>query len=261
MPHLLNVWPSITARLHRARRILALFDYDGTLTPIAPRPQDAILPQLTRQQLTALTTHPQYTVGIITGRSLPDITALTPHIPALIRAGNHGMEISGPNLQFTHPGALAARPALSQIRAALTANLAPIPGAIIEDKTLTLTVHYRATPPHLTPQVDAITTAAAAPYLQTGQLRLTRGKMVIEIRPQIPWHKGQALEKIRNSCPDQPLTIYFGDDQTDEDAFRAAQAINGIAVFIGPPRQNTQALHQLESPQELSQTLQLLLDE
>ena len=44
MPHLLNVWPSITARLRRAGRILALFDYDGTLTPIAPRPQDAILP-------------------------------------------------------------------------------------------------------------------------------------------------------------------------------------------------------------------------
>ena len=67
MPHLLNVWPAITAQLQRANRILALFDYDGTLTPIAPRPQDAILPDETRQRLTTLTNHPRYTVGLVSG--------------------------------------------------------------------------------------------------------------------------------------------------------------------------------------------------
>ena len=260
MPHLLNVWPAITAQLQRANRILALFDYDGTLTPIAPRPQDAILPQETHQRLTALTNHPRYITCLVSGRSLTDLETLT-NIPNLIRAGNHGLEIRGPNLTFTHPGALTARNALTQLHATLTTALAPIPGIIIEDKTLTLTVHYRTAPPTRVNEIDAIVTAAATPHLQSGQLRLTRGKMVIEIRPALPWHKGKAIEKIRQSHPDQPLPIYFGDDQTDEDGFRATQAMGGIAVFIGPPRQTTNALHRLESPQEVSETLQLLLEQ
>ena len=261
MPHLLNVWPAITAQLQRANRILALFDYDGTLTPIVPRPQDAILPPETRQRLTALTNHPCYLTGLVSGRSLTDLETLTGGIPNLIRAGNHGLEIRGPNLTFTHPGALTARNALAQLHATLTTALAPIPGIIIEDKTLTLTVHYRAAPQPQAHEIDAQVTAAANPHLQTGHLRLTRGKMVIEIRPAVPWHKGKAIEKIRQSHPDHPLPIYFGDDQTDEDGFRATQAMGGLAVFIGPSRQTTAALHRLESPQEVSETLQLLLEQ
>ena len=221
MPHLLNVWPAVRARLRRAGRILALFDYDGTLTPIAPRPQDAILPDQTRQRLTALANHPRYLTGLVSGRRLTDLESLTAGIPNLIRAGNHGLEIRGPNLNFTHPEALTARDALSRIHSTLTAALAPIPGAIVEEKTLTLTIHYRAVPPPQAPQVDALVTQAAAPHTQSGHLRLTRGKMVIEVRPAIPWHKGKAIETIRNSHPDHPFLIYFGDDQTDEDGFQA----------------------------------------
>ena len=260
MPHLLNVWPAINAQLQRANRILALFDYDGTLTPIAPRPQDAILPPETRQRLTALTNHPRYITGLVSGRSLTDLETLT-SIPNRIYAGNHGLEIRGPNLTFTHPGALPARNALAQLHATLTTALSPIPGIIIEDKTLTLTVHYRAAPQSRIPQIDAQVTAAANPHTESGNLRLTRGKMVIEIRPALPWHKGKAIEKIRKLFPDHPLPIYFGDDQTDEDGFQATQAMGGLAVFIGPPRQTTAALHRLESPQEVSETLQLLLQQ
>ncbi len=271
MPHLLNIWPSITARLLKKPengRILALFDYDGTLTPIAARPEDALLPPETQQQLTALAAHPRCIVGIVSGRSLADLTALA-DIPNLIYAGNHGMEIRGPGLNFTHPDAITARAALERTQSTLAAALSHIPGIIIEDKGLTLTVHYRApvnaAPDNqrqaLTREVDAAVTSAAAHYVETGQLRLTRGKMVLEVRPAIPWDKGKAIEKIRENYNDRPIPLYFGDDRTDEDGFRAVQQMGGLAVFVGPPRQSTTALHQLESPKEVSQTLRLLLEE
>jgi trehalose 6-phosphate phosphatase len=53
--------------------------------------------------------------------------------------------------------------------------------------------------------------------------------------------------------------MFFGDDETDEDGFVAVQNAGGLAVYVGPPRQNTKALHQLESPAEVGQTLALLV--
>ena len=56
----------------------------------------------------------------------------------------------------------------------------------------------------------------------------------------------------------QDCVMFFGDDRDDESGFAAVQEMNGIAVCIGPPRQDTKALHQLESPAEVAQVLELL---
>lgn len=260
MAHLLNVWPSVRARLFRAGRILLLFDYDGTLTPIAARPEDALLPEQARERLTALAAHRRCIAGIVSGRSLADLSALA-GIPGLIHAGNHGMEIRGPGLDFTHPQAIAAREVLDQVHAALADALAHIPGVLVEHKGLTLSVHYRGAPEPLAGGVSSVVTEIAEPYVASGQLRLTRGKMVAEVRPAIPWDKGKAIEKIREGFAGHPLPVYFGDDQTDEDGFRAAQGMGGLAVFVGEPRQGTLALHQLDSPDEVSETMRLILEE
>ena len=95
-------------------------------------------------------------------------------------------------------------------------------------------------------------------YASDGQVKITRGKKVLEVRPNISWGKGEAIEKIRQDCGDSPVPMFFGDDQTDEDGFAVVQNANGIAVYIGPPRQETKALHQLESPAEVAQVLALL---
>ena len=265
MAHLLNIWPAVSARLLRAGRILLLFDYDGTLTPIVARPEDALLSDEVRERLAALAAHPRCIAGIVSGRSLADLSGLA-DVPGLIYAGNHGMEIQGPELEFTHPQAVAARAALELMQSMLTDSLAHVPGIIVEDKGLTLTVHYRATPEPLAGEVDSLVTEVAKPYAESGQLRLTRGKMVVEVRPAIPWDKGKAIEKIREVCHsresgNRPFPVYFGDDRTDEDGFRAVQGMGGLAVFVGEPRQGTVALHQLESPAEVSETLRLLLEE
>ena len=266
MAHLLNVWPSFCARLRRVERILLQFDYDGTLTPIAPRPEDALLPREARERLTALAAHPRCIAGIVSGRSLADLAVLA-NIDGLIHAGNHGMEIRGPGLEFTHPEAVAAREVLAQVQAALAGALGHVPGVLVEDKGLTLSVHYRGTPEPLAGEVDDVVAATAGPYIESGQLRLTRGKMVVEVRPAIAWDKGKAIEKIyRHSCEgwnpnDRPFPVYFGDDRTDEDGFRVVQDMGGLAVFVGEPRQGTAALHQLDSPDEVWETMRLILEE
>ena len=260
MAHLLNVWPAVSARLLREERALLLFDYDGTLSPIVARPEDALMPPGVRRSLAALVGHPRYIVGIVSGRSLDDLAGRA-GIPGIILAGNHGMEIRGPGLEFTHDGAVAARETLGEVKNRLADALAAIPGIIVEDKGLTLTVHYRATPASLTDDVDAIVSEVAKPLVENGDLRLTRGKMVIEVRPNIPWDKGKAIERIRAEFGDSPYPVYFGDDRTDEDGFRMVQAMGGLAVFVGESREGTVALHQLDSPEEVADTLRLLLEE
>ena len=266
MAHLLNIWPSVNARLRRAGRILLLFDYDGTLTPIAQRPEDALLPEEVREQLTALAAHPRCIAGIVSGRSLADLAVLA-NIEGLIHAGNHGMEVRGPGLEFTHPQAVYARDVLNQVQATLADVLAHVPGVFVEDKGLTLSIHFRATPEPLASVVDGVVAATAEPYIESGQLRLTRGKMVVEVRPAIAWDKGKAIEKLHRhsreseKLADGPFPLYFGDDRTDEDGFRTVQELGGLAVFVGEPRQGTVALHQLDSPDEVSETMRLILEE
>ena len=260
MAHLLNVWPSVSSRLRLAKKVLLLFDYDGTLTPIVARPEDAQLSEEVTRALASLAAQPRYIVGIVSGRSLADLELLA-DIPGMIHAGNHGMEIRGPGLDFTHPGALAAREVLDQVEGRLVDALKDIPGIIVEHKGLTLTVHFRSVPGERAGDVESVVAAATASYVEGGALRLTHGKMVVEVRPNVQWDKGRAIEKIREECGDLPFLVYFGDDRTDEDGFKVVQDEGGVAVFVGGARQGTVALHQLESPTEVAETLRLLLED
>ena len=259
MAHLLNIWPSVSARLNRADRVLLLFDYDGTLTPIVQRPDDALLSAEVRRLLGSLAANPRYVAGIVSGRSLEDLATIA-DIPGLIHAGNHGMEIRGHGMDFVHPEAVAARSILDEVERRLSVAFGDVPGVIVEHKGLTLTVHYRAVAEGRIADIESGVAAVASPYVEGGDVRLTLGKMVTEVRPAISWDKGRAIQKIREECGDSPIPVYFGDDRTDEDGFRVVQAMDGIAVFVGEPRQGTVALHQLESPREVEETLRLLAE-
>lgn len=276
MAHLLNTWPAVARRLRNAGRVLLLFDYDGTLTPIVARPELARLAPAVRETLARLASGDKFIVGLVSGRSLADLRTLlavpgpadgpgvpdapgVDDIPGLLLAGNHGFEISGPGIEFVHPEAAALRPALDDAFDRLQPIAAATPGAMVEHKGLSLTAHYRGVAPEQADGLERVVEAAVAPLVAAGQLRITRGKMVREIRPNLPWHKGRAIAYIHSRYPEAPLPVYFGDDVTDEDGFVAAQELGGLAVFVGPPRDGTHALHQLDSPQEVAQTLQLLL--
>jgi len=257
MPHLLNVWTSVSRKLAGAARVLLLFDYDGTLTPIVARPEAATLSDETRQSLSTLAGMDRFIVGVVSGRGLGDLEAMV-SVPGLIYAGNHGLEMRGGGMDFVHPEALGIEASLVEVARLLEHELATVPGVVVDNKRLTLTVHFRNAPDSYGPQVDATVGAVTAPYVQAGQLKITRGKKVVEVRPNLDWGKGKAIEKIREFCGDSPLPVFFGDDQTDEEGFAAAQDAGGIAVFVGADRDSTVALHRLDSPAEVGEVLSLL---
>lgn len=258
MPHLLNVWPSVASRLAAVPQVLLLSDYDGTLSPIVARPELAVLPPETRQALAGLSAHPRFRVGIVSGRGLSDLRERV-DLPGIIYAGNHGLEIAFANQAFIHPRAANLRPVLERAALDLRERLDTYGGVIVEDKGMTLSVHYRQASPEAIPEIrhafDEVISAASPE-----DIRVTQGKMVLEVRPNIQWGKGQAIGKVLETASRDTLPIFFGDDLTDEDGFQVVQDANGIAVFVGPARQPTRAAYRVDSPREVAETLRLLLN-
>ena len=259
MPHLLNIWPTVSRQLVSSPRVLLIFDYDGTLTPIVARPEVALLPEEARRCLIELAGNQRFVVGVVSGRALAELKELIA-IPGLVYAGNHGLEMSGLGMDFVHPEATGFIESMTKVASELGQKLKDVPKLLIQDKKLTLSVHFRNTPDSYAEKVDCAVKSVVEPYSSAGRLKITRGKKVIEVRPNIDWGKGEAIEKIHQDCGDNPVPMFFGDDQTDEDGFDVVQKANGIAVYIGPPREPTKALHHLESPEEVAQVLALLVE-
>ena len=257
MPHLLYLWPSVSQMLRQAGRVLLLFDYDGTLTPIVDHPDLAALAPGTKELLAGLSRDERFILGIISGRSLDDVRGRV-GVSGLVYAGNHGLEIQGPDLDFTHPAAGELRETQGRVYARLGEELVDAPGVILEDKGLTLSLHYRLTPREYVDTVEAIFAATVAPFLAEGQVMVARGKKVLEVRPRVPWNKGTAIAKIAEPYRSSAVTVFFGDDVSDEDGFAVVQEGEGIAVMVGPAGQPTQARYRVDSPQEVVETLKLL---
>ena len=240
--------------------VLLLLDFDGTLSDIAPRPEDATLRPGNADLLESLNRKPGFTVGVISGRSLENVRQRV-SVPGLVYGGNHGLEIDGPRLQYLHPNAAAAIAHFAELTALLNASLAEIPGAHVENKTLTLTVHYRQTPAEHHARVASIVDDAARPAIAAGRIRLADAKAAIELRPAIDWNKGRALELIRSRLAPNAFPIYIGDDATDEDAFAAAQTAGGCGIFVGPADSPTRARYRLDSPAAVTNALADLASE
>ncbi|PKB79886.1 MAG: trehalose-phosphatase [SAR202 cluster bacterium Io17-Chloro-G9] len=258
MPHLLYLWPQVSQKLRQAGRVLLVFDYDGTLTPIVDRPDLALLAAETRALLAALNRDDRFLLGIISGRSLDDVRGKV-GVDGLVYAGNHGLDINGPGLDFIHPAADELRETQGRVYTRLLEMLADAPGVILEDKGLTLSLHYRLTPEEHIGNVEELFGATVAPFLLEGQLRVSRGKKVLEVRPAGPWNKGTAITKIKETYGRSAVTVFFGDDVTDEDGFAVVQDEgDGIAVLVGPAGQPTQAMYRVDSPEEVVDTLKLL---
>lgn len=246
--------PDLLARIARQPAVLLLLDFDGTLSEIVPRHENATLRPGNAGLLKALLRKPGYTVGVISGRELSDVSSRV-GVPGLVYAGNHGLEICGPHLEYRHPDVAAIIPALSETAARLAYGLTDVPGALVENKTLSLTVHFRRTPADRHELVAAIFEDVVKPLIDDGLCRVTSGKAVLELRPTVDWHKGRALEFIRSRLSPGAFPIYIGDDATDEDAFAAAQDAGGCGIFVGPAGSPTRARYRLGSPAVVSNAL------
>lgn len=246
---------SLALAFRGAGRILLCCDFDGTLVPIADHPESCSLAPEVREVLVALSQTPRVNVAIVSGRSLADLRGCIGS-DDVAYAGNHGLEIDARGGNFRHPAALATRPELEAVIHLLRRDLGPFPGVWVEDKGLSASVHFRLADPAQVPQVMTRIDEAVSQAVETNALVLRAGKSVREVRPSVDWNKGSAVRWLadRLSPAGTPtLTVYLGDDDTDEDAFRSI-ACTGIGIRIGD-RSETVAKYMIPDPTSVHQFL------
>jgi trehalose-phosphatase len=266
LEHLLSVWSEVVKQLRGARHVLLLTDYDGTLTPIVDRPEMANLAEDTRRSIRSLARQRRFTLGVISGRALGDLKDKV-GISGIIYAGNHGLEIEGPGISFVNPVAEELKPILGIMHYVLSRALGTIRGVFVENKGLSLSIHYRLVEERRAREVERIVKQVVGGAEAAGQARITSGKKVYEVRPAVIWDKGKAVKLLVKRCGKGGrnsglLPIYVGDDLTDEDGFRVIENyVNGISVFVGEEGQPTTARYFLKSPVEVATFLDMLLEQ
>lgn len=198
---------------------LLVFDYDGTLAPIVDEPACADMREQTRDLLTGLS-H-RFDVAIISGRSRRDVLGFLEGITLVDVIGNHGAEVYGS----------APRVAVDRIfvwQKILERRLAGHEGLVIEDKGLSLSVHYRRSSD---PAATEAAIRSAARDLPGA--RLVGGKFVVNVVIDNVADKGLALLRLMARLG-SPRAVYVGDDETDEDVFRRCARPEILRIRIGP---------------------------
>jgi trehalose-phosphatase len=229
--------------------MMVALDFDGTLSPIVARPEDAALLPGFSAALAGLVARRDTVAAVVSGRGLSDVRRRI-GLNAVYYAGNHGFEIEGPETRRVHEAAARARPDLERCVDALRSALADEPGTEVEDKGWTLSIHYRRAERE---GAEARVRSAVHEHCRRPGLRVTGGKKVFEVRPDVRWDKGYATRFLIDVVAgDGELpAIFIGDDRTDEDAFRVVRELGGGIVVGDPPPADTHAVAWLRGPSEV----------
>jgi len=222
--------------------VLVAFDYDGTLAPIAARPEDAHMRPATRRLLASVAS--AYPTIVISGRALADVTTMLSSVPLWYVYGNHGLEPAGPRTDAPAD----TRAWVAQLAPRLPAEL----GVRIEDKGHTLTLHFRGVPDR-----DRALAGIEAAVQALPDVSVLRGKEAINLLPRSAGNKGVALMQALKTFACQQA-IYVGDEETDEAAFTAG-GDRTLAIRI-EPSERSRARYHLGSQLDIDIFLRTLLD-
>lgn len=234
-----------------------VFDYDGTLAEIAPRPEAAHISDETREQLLRLAHSGRAHVALITGRSLESLLEVAGPLTGLTLATNGGLRITEAGREWIQPDAAALVPDLQALIEELKPIVARWPGAFIEDKRLSFTVHFRLAEeagPELTRLVSKAVSRSG------GRLRMLPGKMSVEVQPNVAWDKGRALTTLLDQWNVGSRAAFFGDDTIDEPAFVALRERGGLTCCIVSEHRPTAAEFLLPGVREMNVVLRALSD-
>jgi trehalose 6-phosphate phosphatase len=248
----------LAGNIRSAKKVLLFTDFDGTIVAIKDRPSEYFLDPAVGRTLSVLSGQDRIAVGIISGRELKDLRTRV-GIDGIAYAGNHGLEIEGPGFAFREPNAVRLIKELQGLVSNLSQMIAGIPGVWIQDKGLSISIYYRKMNPADVQRLFEMVRKAASPHLKEQKVVLRAGKMVLEIRPDVDWHKGKAvawLTKKLSPIRIEPLVIYLGDDDTDEDVFAAWPGAITVSVGVNP---DTLANYSVLDPNEVHAFLRWLL--
>jgi trehalose 6-phosphate phosphatase len=208
-------------------RVALFLDLDGVLAPIVARPEE-VRPEAVRTRLMqALQTALGGRLAVISGRTIADLDRILDGAVAS-QAGVHGLE-----RRLDHGPVWRAEPspALSKAKAAFEAIVQAWPGAVVEEKGVSVGIHFRAAPAALSAVRETIERLTPA-----DDLVAQWGHMVAELRTPGP-DKGDALTAFMAEPPFVGARpVFVGDDLTDEHGFAAAAAAGGFGVLVGPAR-------------------------
>ncbi len=243
-----SAWPEVIARIRDADHRLLLLDFDGTLVGLRRHPDDVRFSERGRKILRRLIGHKNLTMAVVSGRELEKIQALV-GVEGIRYVGLHGAERAG---ETTVPSIAARLMVEAALKAAQT-GLASLRGIEIEDKHLSFAVHYRGARQPATEAASRVVADIVA--TSNDKLRILCGKKVWEVLPREFPGKGVAVLELFAQLPEKKIAIYFGDDQTDEEAFSVLPG--QITVNVGGAG-NTHASFYVQSPSEVLQFLSRL---
>ena len=244
-----GITKNLKKKIINSRKIIFFLDYDGTLVPIRRKPQYAIISPKRRQVLKHLAAQSWAKVYIISGRTLKNVMQLV-RVRQLGYAGNHGFELFDKYLQLNNKKVKAAKKVIAEIYRRLKADL-KYKGMILENKTYTLSIHYRMIKKRSVEKFKNDVYNITANYLNKKNIVITTGKKVIEIRPDIAWNKGSIVRWLVTHIKGKSkFPIYIGDDTTDEDAFKALKR-SGYTAVVSKTKRKSAARFRLKSTEEV----------
>ena len=234
------------AALVRAPALFA-FDFDGTLAPIRPRPDDVHVSATIALRLEKLAR--LRPVAIVTGRQIADVRERLGFTPTWI-IGNHGAEDDG------DPEAAArARAALDALRERVRAHADGLAGAgvLVEDKGQSLALHFRTAPDRAA--ASALIEEVMAGFTST--LHVFGGKLVYNAVAADAPDKAVAVQRLIERAGAH-AAFFAGDDVNDEPVFAAARP-EWVTVRIGCERRESAARWCIDGPHEMAGVLDRIL--
>lgn len=225
------------------RRPLLAFDFDGTLAPIVPLPQDARASHAVATRLAALSA--RLPLAVVTGRMVDDVRGRLGFEPHFI-VGNHGAEAEGVQ---PDPAGLQA---LTALRARIDAAFDTLQqaGVLLEDKGASLALHYRLS----RTRERALDLIAELLTPLDPALRVFGGKLVVNVAMRHAPDKAQAVRMLMQRAGTAAV-IFAGDDVNDEPVFGAAEP-GWLTIRVGRDDPRSRAMFCLDSPGQMP----LLLD-
>lgn len=247
-------WPHI-ADLLSTEKVAVLLDFDGTLADIVADPSNAKLVDGAATALRRLAA--QCPVAVVSGRDLADVRDRV-GVAGIWYAGSHGFDLMAPDgTRHVHDAAPGAEETLTAAADELRCRLRGVTGVLVEHKRFAVAVHHRNVAAE---DVDGVV-AAVHEVGRTAGLRVTYGRRVAELRPDVDWDKGTALRWILDHLTLPVLPIYLGDDLTDEDAFDAVES-DGLGIVVRHDEtgdRHTAARFAVDGPREVRDFLDRLV--